>query len=65
MFLFYQKAIGGSLPLSVVLYDKRLDKWEPGAHIGTFRGNQMAMAAGQATLRFIKRKMSCQHMHTR
>lgn len=48
------KAIGGSLPLSVVIYDRELDRWSPGAHIGTFRGNQMAMAAGTATLRFIK-----------
>ncbi len=49
------KAIGGSLPLSVVIYDKDLDKWNPGAHIGTFRGNQLAMAAGTASLRFIKK----------
>ncbi|WP_079527032.1 aspartate aminotransferase family protein [Halobacillus hunanensis] len=48
------KAIGGSLPLSVVIYDKKLDQWQPGAHIGTFRGNQLAMAAGTATLKFIK-----------
>ncbi|MFG6148088.1 aspartate aminotransferase family protein [Halobacillus sp. B23F22_1] len=48
------KAIGGSLPLSVVVYDESLDQWEPGAHIGTFRGNQMAMAAGTATMKYIK-----------
>ncbi|MFC0612164.1 aspartate aminotransferase family protein [Scopulibacillus daqui] len=48
------KAIGGSLPLSVVIYDENLDQWGPGAHIGTFRGNQLAMAAGTATLKFIK-----------
>ncbi len=47
------KAIGGSLPLSVVLYDQGLDKWAPGAHAGTFRGNQLAMAAGIATIRYI------------
>ncbi|MEM1506036.1 aspartate aminotransferase family protein [Domibacillus sp. 8LH] len=52
--LVLSKAIGGSLPLSVVVYDRRLDQWEPGTHIGTFRGNQMAMAAGRATLRFVK-----------
>ncbi|ASN05764.1 aspartate aminotransferase family protein [Virgibacillus necropolis] len=52
--LVLSKAIGGSLPLSVVVYDRCLDKWEPGTHIGTFRGNQMAMATGQATLRFVK-----------
>ncbi|MCF6409372.1 aspartate aminotransferase family protein [Pseudalkalibacillus salsuginis] len=55
------KAIGGSLPLSVVIYDKDLDQWEPGAHIGTFRGNQMAMATGTATLRHIKDKNLTEH----
>jgi diaminobutyrate-2-oxoglutarate transaminase len=59
--LVLSKAIGGSLPLSVVIYDKELDKWSPGAHIGTFRGNQMAMAAGTATLRFIKENKLSQH----
>jgi diaminobutyrate-2-oxoglutarate transaminase len=48
------KAIGGSLPLSVVIYHERYDVWRPGAHIGTFRGNQLAMAAGLAALRYIK-----------
>ncbi|WP_299089430.1 aspartate aminotransferase family protein [uncultured Metabacillus sp.] len=52
--LVLSKAIGGSLPLSVLIYDRRLDHWEPGAHIGTFRGNQMAMATGKATLKYIK-----------
>ena len=47
------KAIGGSLPLSVIVYRESLDQWLPGAHAGTFRGNQMAMAAGSATLRYI------------
>lgn len=47
------KAIGGSLPLAVVLYHERYDVWEPGAHAGTFRGNQLAMAAGQATIEYV------------
>ncbi len=47
------KAIGGTLPLSVVLYNEALDLWQPGAHAGTFRGNQLAMAAGTATLAYI------------
>ncbi|NUS11941.1 MAG: aminotransferase class III-fold pyridoxal phosphate-dependent enzyme, partial [Streptomyces sp.] len=49
------KAIGGSLPLAVVVYREELDAWLPGAHAGTFRGNQLAMAAGAATLRFVNR----------
>lgn len=44
------KAIGGGLPLSVVVYHERLDVWRPGAHAGTFRGNQLAMAAGSAVM---------------
>lgn len=49
------KAIGGGLPLAVLAYREEWDKWLPGAHTGTFRGNQMAMAAGLATLRVIER----------
>ncbi len=48
------KAIGGSLPLAVVVYREWLDTWAPGAHAGTFRGNQMAMAAGSAVLRYLR-----------
>ncbi|WP_101298193.1 diaminobutyrate--2-oxoglutarate transaminase [Halegenticoccus soli] len=47
------KAIGGGLPLSVVVYREELDEWEPGAHAGTFRGNQLAMAAGRATIEYV------------
>ncbi|MFE3635443.1 diaminobutyrate--2-oxoglutarate transaminase family protein [Streptomyces sp. NPDC059168] len=49
------KAIGGSLPLAVVVYRDDLDAWQPGAHAGTFRGNQLAMAAGTATLAHVRR----------
>ncbi|MEU3615225.1 diaminobutyrate--2-oxoglutarate transaminase family protein [Streptomyces sp. NPDC006872] len=48
------KAIGGSLPLAVVVYREDLDVWQPGAHAGTFRGNQLAMAAGTATLAYVR-----------
>ncbi len=47
------KAVGGSLPLALMAYHKRLDVWEPGSHAGTFRGNQLAMAAGTETINFI------------
>lgn len=49
------KAIGGGLPLAVVMYHDDLDQWTPGGHAGTFRGNQLAMAAGSKTLRIIQR----------
>ncbi|MFS4093615.1 diaminobutyrate--2-oxoglutarate transaminase family protein [Streptomyces sp. AF1A] len=48
------KAIGGSLPLAVIVYRDDLDVWQPGAHAGTFRGNQLAMAAGTATLAHVR-----------
>jgi diaminobutyrate-2-oxoglutarate transaminase len=47
------KAIGGGLPLAVVIYRRDLDVWRPGAHAGTFRGNQLAFATGAATIRYI------------
>ena len=50
------KGIGGNgYPLSLILHQKELDVWEPGTHIGTFRGNQIAMAAGFAALEFIEK----------
>lgn len=55
------KAIGGSLPLAVVVYREWLDIWLPGAHAGTFRGNQMAMAAGSAVMRYLKQHHVADH----
>lgn len=45
------KAVGGSQPLAIVIYNKDLDKWTPGAHAGTFRGNQLAMKAGTVLMK--------------
>eukprot|EP01123_Difflugia_compressa_P015460 TRINITY_DN869_c0_g3_i1.p1 TRINITY_DN869_c0_g3~~TRINITY_DN869_c0_g3_i1.p1 ORF type:complete len:456 (+),score=74.39 TRINITY_DN869_c0_g3_i1:147-1514(+) len=47
------KAVGGGMPLACVLYHKKLDKWVPGCHAGTFRGNQLALALGTASLQFM------------
>jgi len=49
------KAIGGGLPLAVIVYHEKLDLWQPGSHAGTFRGNQLAMAAGSKTMEIIQR----------
>jgi len=50
------KALSGAgLPVSVLLYRRELDVWRPGAHIGTFRGNQLAFASGVAALRVMVR----------
>ncbi|WP_306970555.1 diaminobutyrate--2-oxoglutarate transaminase family protein [Streptomyces afghaniensis] len=48
------KAIGGSLPLAVVVHRDDLDVPQPGALPGTFPGNQLAMAAGTATLTHVR-----------
>ena len=48
--ILMSKAIGGSQPMSVVVYNRDLDAWTAGAHAGTFRGNQLAMAAGTVVL---------------
>ncbi|MYV44974.1 diaminobutyrate--2-oxoglutarate transaminase family protein [Streptomyces sp. SID2888] len=58
------KAIGGSLPLAVVVYRDDLDLWQPGAHAGTFRGNQLAMAAGAATLAHVRENGLAERAHS-
>ncbi|MCW5263384.1 aminotransferase class III-fold pyridoxal phosphate-dependent enzyme [Verminephrobacter eiseniae] len=49
------KAIGGGYPLAVMAYHEKYDKWNPGAHAGTFRGNQIALISGAATLEYLQR----------
>jgi diaminobutyrate-2-oxoglutarate transaminase len=49
------KALGGiGYPISCIAYDSKLDTWKQGAHIGTFRGHQIAMAAGFAAIEFMQ-----------
>jgi diaminobutyrate-2-oxoglutarate transaminase len=59
--LVLSKAIGGGLPLAVVVYRSCLDTWEPGAHAGTFRGNQLAFASGAAAIRFVRQQGLDEH----
>jgi diaminobutyrate-2-oxoglutarate transaminase len=50
------KGIGGiGYPLSACVARTELDKWSSGAHIGTFRGQAVAMAAGFAALNFMEK----------
>jgi len=52
--LTMSKALGGiGLPISGVAYREALNTWPPGKHIGTFRGNVVAYAAGAAALDFM------------
>lgn len=50
------KALSGiGAPVAVILYDAALDTWAPGAHTGTFRGNQLAFAAGAEAVNIFRR----------
>ncbi|KWV43519.1 diaminobutyrate--2-oxoglutarate transaminase [Rhizobium altiplani] len=42
---------GCGLPLSVLLLKSELDVWRPGEHIGTFRGNNLALVTATAALK--------------
>jgi diaminobutyrate-2-oxoglutarate transaminase len=53
--LVISKAIGGGLPLALIAYRPELDRWRPGDHTGTFRGNTLAMVAGRVTLQVVAR----------
>jgi diaminobutyrate-2-oxoglutarate transaminase len=48
------KGVGCGFPMSLLLFHRRLDTWRPGQHIGTFRGQHYALAAGRAVLRTIQ-----------
>jgi diaminobutyrate-2-oxoglutarate transaminase len=49
------KGLGGiGMPIAVTIFKKSLDAWVKGTHAGTFRGNQLSMAAGVSALRFAK-----------
>ena len=50
------KAVGGGLPLCVLAINKKFDAWAPAGHTGTFRGNQLAMAASIQVLDEIRSK---------
>jgi len=51
------KAVGGiGIPLAGCIVKKSLDSWEPGAHLGTFRGNVLACVAGYEAINFTLQK---------
>ncbi len=59
--LCLSKAIGGGLPMSILLFNKKVDTWRPGEHTGTFRGNQLAMVSGAKALEIITRDKLVEH----
>ncbi|MGD1822429.1 MAG: diaminobutyrate--2-oxoglutarate transaminase family protein [Pleomorphochaeta sp.] len=54
--ILVSKAIGGAQPMSLVIYDNKYDVWDAGSHAGTFRGNQLAMAAGTVLMKKVCQK---------
>jgi diaminobutyrate-2-oxoglutarate transaminase len=48
------KGVGGGVPMSLLIYDRDHDRWAPGDHIGTFRGQEFAFRAGRATIETIR-----------
>ncbi|MHA1583536.1 MAG: aspartate aminotransferase family protein [Candidatus Baldrarchaeia archaeon] len=57
------KSVGGiGLPLAGILYNKSLDVWVPGSHMGTFRGNVVAMAAGAVAIDFANETKLLDHV---
>ena len=45
------KAIGGGMPLSILLFKSNLDEWKKGEHTGTFRGNNLAFVSANVILK--------------
>lgn len=44
------KSIGAGQPMAMVLLKPELDKWSPGEHSGTFRGNSLAFVSSAVAL---------------
>ena len=56
------KALGGvGFPISCIAYKEKLDTFPPGKHIGTFRGNVIAYAAGAAGINFMLKSKLADH----
>jgi len=48
------KGLGGGFPIALLAYRREMDAWGPGDHIGTFRGQGYAFAAGTAVLKVLR-----------
>ena len=59
--LCLSKAIGGGLPMSILVFNKSIDTWKAGEHTGTFRGNQLAMVSGAKALEIMERDNLVEH----
>ncbi|MHB8566133.1 MAG: acetyl ornithine aminotransferase family protein [Nitrososphaerales archaeon] len=48
------KALGGGLPIGVMIAKSEVMTWKPGSHASTFGGNPVSAAAGLATMSYIE-----------
>ena len=56
------KGIGGvGFPLSGLIYKKSVEAWGPGDHIGTFRSNQVSLAATNGAFAFVEKYKVKEH----
>jgi diaminobutyrate-2-oxoglutarate transaminase len=57
------KSISGmGLPMSLLLIRPDLDRWRPGEHTGTFRGNNAAFVTAREALRFWETRALADHI---
>jgi len=57
------KSVGAGIPLSLITYKKEYDENVPEAfHLGTYRGNPLAMAAGAASIDYIRDQALLDHV---
>lgn len=54
---------GFGLPMSITLFKKELDVWQPGEHNGTFRGNNLAFIAATEALSYWKTDTFVKEIH--
>lgn len=57
------KGLGGvGFPISAIVYNRSIEVWGPGKHIGTFRGNQVSIAAGNGAFDFAEKHSLSDHV---
>ena len=63
--LCISKSVGEGIPLSLIAYKSEYDESIPeGFHLGTYRGNPLALAAGSATIDYIARNNLLERVET-
>ncbi|CAM1351186.1 MULTISPECIES: aspartate aminotransferase family protein [Tenacibaculum] len=61
----FSKGFGGiGFPIAGLIYKREVEAWNPGAHIGTFRGNQVSISAAIGALDFIEKYDIAEHTKT-